>query len=74
MTSEELAYLKNDGDVVVSYIQEELEKHYNRIYNIELTKTGKVRKYMRKLCLYGGASSHKSNVAIKQYNKYILLI
>ena len=74
MTTEELAYLKNDGDVVVSYIQEELEKHYNRIYNIELTKTGKVRKYMRKLCLYGGASSHKSNVAIKQYNKYLRLI
>lgn len=74
MTTEELAYLKNDGDVVVSYIQEELEKHYNRIYNIELTKTGKVRKYMRKLCLYGGASSHKSNIAIKQYNKYLRLI
>ena len=74
MTTEELAYLKNDGDVVVSYIQEELEKHYNRIYNIELTKTGKVRKYMRKLCLYGGASSHKSNKAIKQYNKYLRLI
>lgn len=70
MTSDELAYLKNDGDVVVSYIQEEIENHRNTIYNIELTKTGKVRKHMKKVCLYSNSSSHKKKEITYQYNKY----
>ena len=53
LTDKELGYILHDGIVVMCYIQEEIESHYNNITLLELTKTGKVRKHMRKKCLYG---------------------
>ena len=53
LTEKERGYVLYDGLVVMCYIQEEIENHYNNITLLELTKTGKVRKYVRKKCLYG---------------------
>ena len=39
------------------YIQEEIENHHNNITLLPLTKTGKVRKHVRKICLYGKKKS-----------------
>lgn len=51
LTDLELGYCKSDVDVVMSYIQEKIENDGN-ITKIPLTKTGYVRKYCRKRCLY----------------------
>lgn len=57
LSDKEMGYILNDGLVVMAYIQEEIENHYNNITLLELTKTGKVRKYARKMCLYGDKTS-----------------
>lgn len=57
LSDKEMGYILNDGLVVMAYIQEEIENHYNNITLLELTKTGKVRKYVRKMCLYGDKTS-----------------
>lgn len=57
LSDKEMRYILNDGLVVMAYIQEEIENHYNNITLLELTKTGKVRKYVRKMCLYGDKKS-----------------
>ena len=57
LSDKEMGYILNDGLVVMAYIQEEIENHYNNISLLELTKTGKVRKYVRKMCLYGDKKS-----------------
>ena len=59
LTSKELGYILHDGIVVMCYIQEEIESSYNNITLLPLTKTGKVRKYVRKLCLYGKKDKYK---------------
>ena len=51
MTDQEIAYCVNDVRVVMSYIQEQIELNGN-IGNIPLTKTGYVRRFCRKKCLY----------------------
>ena len=52
LTQKELGYVLHDGLVVMAYIQEEIENHNNNIALLELTKTGKVRKFVRKRCLH----------------------
>ena len=54
LTDKELKYIQNDGLVVMAYIQEEIENHRNNITLLPLTKTGKVRAYVRKNCFYNG--------------------
>lgn len=51
LTDKELGYCVNDVRVVMSYIQEKIETDGN-ITRIPLTKTGYVRRYVRKMCLY----------------------
>lgn len=57
LTDKELKYVLNDGLVVMAYIQEQIEQ-YKYITRIPLTKTGKVRDYCRKRCMYD-TGSHK---------------
>ena len=54
LTEKEIGYIDYDGIVVMCYIQEEIENNHNNITLLPLTKTGKVRKYVRKTCLYKG--------------------
>ena len=69
MSEKEIGYVLNDGLVVMAYIQEQIESHGN-ITRIPSTKTGEVRKYCRKECLYGGVTSHKKKDSIIAYNRY----
>lgn len=64
LTPKEWKYIYHDGLVVVSYIQQCIERENNNITNIPLTKTGYVRRYCRNMCLYDG--SHRKNT-----NKYL---
>lgn len=73
LTDKELHYIINDGLVVNAYIQELLEQ-YNDFHKLPLTKTGFVRKYVRKECLYGGNANHKKSGTGKAYMKYHSLI
>ena len=61
LTEKEMGYILNDGLVVMCYIQEEIENNHNNITLLPLTKTGKVRKHVRRICLYGKkkSDSHK---------------
>lgn len=65
LTEKEYGYCINDVQVVVAYIQETIER-CGDITKIPLTKTGFVRDYLRRLCLYG--STEKRN--IRTYEKY----
>lgn len=67
LTEKELGYVLHDGLVVMAYIQEEIESHHDNITLIELTKTGKVRKYVRQRCLYSG-KHHNDAWKFKKYH------
>ena len=86
LTTKETTYILNDGLVVMSYIQEQIESHGNNITRLQLTKTGEVRKYCRNMCLYNGGGSHKKtgryysryhyfikNMTIQSVNEYLQL-
>lgn len=61
LTEKELGYCINDVRVVMAYIQEQIEA-VNGITNVPLTKTGFVRKYCRKNCLFTtGEDGRKQN-------------
>lgn len=51
LTEKEMGYCVNDVKVVMCYIQEMIER-YKGITHLPITKTGFVRKYCRKQCLY----------------------
>ena len=70
LTPKEWKYIYHDGLVVVSYIQQCIEREGNNITNIPLTKTGYVRRYCRNMCMYDG--SHKNNTS--KYLKYRAII
>ena len=67
LTDKEIGYILHDGLVVMCYIQEEIENHHNNITLIPLTKTGKVRTYMRRMCLYSG-KHHNDAWKFKKYH------
>lgn len=66
LTTRELRYLINDGRVVVSYIQEEIERN-GSIARIPLTKTGYVRLAVRRNCF---SKSHRTKAG-SAYRKRI---
>ena len=67
LTDKEYGYILNDGLVVMAYIQEEIENNNNNITLLPLTKTGKVRTYIRRMCLYSG-KHHNDAWKFKKYN------
>lgn len=70
LTSKEWNYIYQDGNVVVSYIEQCIENEGNNITNIPLTKTGYVRRFCRNRCMYDG--SHRNNTS--KYLKYRAII
>ena len=64
INDEELKYCINDVLVVMAYIQECIETE-GMITNIPLTKTGYVRRYVKRKCL--GTSKHRN----ERYRKFI---
>ena len=64
LTDTELGYCIHDVLVVMAYIQECIEQE-NGIQNIPLTKTGYVRRYVKRECL--GTSKHRN----ERYRKFI---
>ena len=72
LTGKEEGYILNDGLVVMAYIKEQMESHGNNITRIPLTKTGEVRRFCRRMCLYGGSASHKeTGRAFSRYHWFI---
>lgn len=69
LTDTELGYVLYDGIVVMAYIQEEIERNKNNINYIALTKTGKVRDYCRKQCLYDGKHDKKHSQKFYKYRQ-----
>ena len=52
LSDKEMGYVIHDALVVMCYIQEEIESFHNNITLIPSTKTGKVRVYIKRCCLY----------------------
>ena len=63
LSDKELGYCVNDVRVVMAYIQEKLEQEGD-IQTLPITKTGYVRQYCRKRCLY--LDKHKPNRRYKE--------
>lgn len=61
LTPEELNYCINDVQIVVGYISELIVRD-GGITNIQLTKTGYVRKFCRDSCYYGFGKKSKSGL------------
>ena len=64
----EEVYLDYDVDIIIAYIQEEIE-NYGDITKIPLTKTGKVRTYCRNACLHTFKSHNKHDSKFYQYSR-----
>ena len=60
LTEQELAYCVNDVRVVMAYIQEKIENEHG-LTNLPITKTGYVRQFCKKNCLYL-PNTHKRNM------------
>ena len=69
LTEMEYKYILNDGLIVMAYI-DELLMQYHDFHKLPLTKTGFVRKYCKKECLFGGNASHHKNHVGTYYKKY----
>lgn len=60
LTEQEIAYCVNDVRVVMAYIQEKIENEHG-LTSLPITKTGYVRQFCKKNCLYL-PNSHKRNM------------
>lgn len=58
LNDEELAYINNDVEILLYYIDEQITQ-YENIAKVPLTNTGRVRDYVRNNCLHYG-KSHKN--------------
>ena len=59
LTDEELGYCNNDVEIVLDYINEQIEQ-YGDITKIPLTNTGRVRQFVKNNCLHT-SKSHKKD-------------
>lgn len=60
LTDEEMAYCRNDIEVVNAYINEQIEQ-YKDISKIPMTNTGRVRRFVRNNCYYTSTNHRKSS-------------
>ena len=69
LTDAEWGYIVNDGLIVSAYLEELIEEN-KLITRIPLTKTGFVRKYLRKACYYNKTNNHaRDNAKFHSYRK-----
>ena len=69
LSDKEKGYIRNDVQVVMSHIQQEIEK-WGAITKLPLTKTGYVRNYVRRHCLYG-ENGHKRDISnLNRFYRY----
>lgn len=68
ITGEEVGYCVGDVLVVMAYVQEEIER-LGHITRLPLTKTGYVRKFCRKRCLY--ADKGRDGNEAREYRRMI---
>lgn len=83
LTDVELKYCTQDTQVVVCYIQEEIDKNKNNISQIPLTKTGYVRRYCRDKCLKDTSSKEAIRACLNyrrlmstltlDYDEYVIM-
>lgn len=72
LTDDELAYCKNDVDIIVCYIDELLEQHKS-VASIPLTKTGFVRRYCKKHVRNKKVLANIRSLKITDYMEYLQL-
>ena len=60
LTEVEMGYCRNDIDVVLAYINEQIEQ-YGDINKVPLTNTGRVRSYVKHNCYYDDKNHRKSS-------------
>lgn len=70
LTDQECQYLEHDCLVVTAHIQEQMEIEQG-LAHIPLTKTGYVRRYMRKACFRDTTKKAKEDYSAKAYKDYI---
>ena len=70
LTDKEIAYLENDCLVVTAHISEQIEIEKG-IANIPLTKTGYVRRYVRKACWRDTSKKQRDDYTKKEYSDFI---
>ena len=69
LTKREELYLHHDVDIIIAYIEEEIEDHNNDITKIPLTKTGKVRNYCRNACLHSHKTHNRFDPKFYEYHR-----
>lgn len=67
MTDKELGYCKNDIEIILAYISEQIELSGD-ITKIPITNTGRVRSYVRNECYYTSTNHRKSGKG--KYTRY----
>lgn len=67
LTENELAYCNNDVEIVLAYINEQIEQ-YEDITKIPMTNTGRVRKFVRDKCYFTEKNHKKSSKG--KYQRY----
>lgn len=70
LTDKEIAYLENDCLVVTAHIQEQIDIE-GGLSHIPLTKTGYVRRYVRKACFRDTTKKLHEDYTRKAYKDYI---
>ena len=67
LSDEELAYCNNDVEILLYYINEQIEQ-YGNITKIPLTNTGRVRKFVKEKCYYTEKNHKKGSKG--KYKRY----
>lgn len=70
LTAPEWEYLKNDVEIIIAYINEELDR-YKKLEFIPMTNTGRVRKLVTNNCYYINNKGKKSKGKFLRYRKII---
>ena len=67
LTEKELKYCNNDVEIILAYIDEQIEQ-YGDITKIPMTNTGRVRRFVREKCFFTNKVHRKSSKG--KYNRY----